>query len=476
MKKLILVGLMLVTAAAGESRTAFAFETNRVDNSVVRVQRLLRQTASGKLRGFGHGTGFVIAPGIVVTNHHVIDTSKNKIPDGFTFHLVVPDGSLKTLRKVEIVWRSKPLDLAVLKVEGLDRPALEISALPPEQSPRKGEAVYAIGFPGASDNAMRGKAILETTQTAGIVGKIADASGPGGALRPVIQHSAQINPGNSGGPLFNECHQVIGVNTFIATSVFKLVKDREGKTLAVGAAVAGHFYSPHSINLVNALRSEKELAGLPVRIIDTTCTPETPGGIPVWTYIVIGVFAILAMTALGLAIFRKNTTREIVKVVESYSAWVRRKGSRSGPGEATMKPGAAQTMKPSAPPVAASPTGPTGQTQSESGWVLSGFDAEGHVIRISIGEDELKAATEGPDGGLIIGRSKSQASKIIGDGSVSRRHARVRLVDGKLSIEDLDSAFGTVVEGAKMEPGKSLTLDTGSKISLGQVTLEVSRS
>lgn len=491
MKRLFLVGLSLVAAAAGNAGPAWSFDIKRVDDSVVRVQRVLQPTASTQLRPFGHGTGFVIAPGIVVTNHHVVDTSKQKVPDGHTFFLVIPDGGLKAenLRKAEIIWQSKPLDLAVLKVEGLNRPTVEISAVPPEQSPSKGEAVYVIGFPGASDNAMRGKAIIETTQTAGIVGKIADATGPGGALRPVIQHSAEINPGNSGGPLFNECHQVIGVNTFIARSVFNLVRNKEGKTFAVGAAVAGHFYSPHSINLVKALRTEKQLAGLPVRITEGVCTPETPGGIPVWTYVVIGVFALLALAALMLAIFRKNTTREIVKVVESYSAWVRRKGSRSGPGDATMKPGAppagpAPKAAPGAatgPAAAATGVAATGAaigaaTGAEPGWVLSGFDAEGHVIRLFIGEAELKAAMEGPDGGLIIGRSKSQASKIIGDGSVSRRHARVRLVDGKIAIEDLESAFGTVVEGAKIPPGKPLTLDTGSKISFGQVTLEVSRS
>ncbi|MEQ8700344.1 MAG: FHA domain-containing protein [Bauldia litoralis] len=108
--------------------------------------------------------------------------------------------------------------------------------------------------------------------------------------------------------------------------------------------------------------------------------------------------------------------------------------------------------------------------------MLSGFDAEGHVIRLFIGEAELRTATAGPDGGLVIGRSKSQASKIVGDGSVSRRHARVRLIDDKLAIEDLESAFGTVIEGTKITPNEPVTVESGSKISLGQVTLEVSRS
>lgn len=469
-KKLFLAGLLLFCAGAGTTGPSWAFDIKKVDDSVVRVQRALREASSGKLRGFGHGSGFVIAPEYVVTNHHVIDTSNQKIPDGSSFLLVIPDGdwNAEKLRPAEIVWQSKPLDLAILRVKGLTRPAVEVSSVMPEESPGKGETVYAIGFPGAADRAMKGKAMLVTTQTKGIVGKVADASGPGGALRPVIQHSAQVNPGNSGGPLFNECHQVVGVNTFVATSIFNIVRDKEGNTRAVGAAVAGHFYSPHSINLVKALKAEPALARIPVRITDSVCVPETPGGIPVWTYIVIAVFAILAMTALGLAMFRKNTTREIVKVVESYSAWVRRKGSRSGPGDATMKPGA--------PPAVAAATATATQTQTEPGWVLSGFDAEGHVIRLFVGEAELRTATEGPDGGLIIGRSKSQAAKIIGDGSVSRRHARVKLVDGDLAVEDLDSAFGTVIEGAKLTPNKPVTIESGSKISFGQVTLEVSRS
>lgn len=467
MKRLLITGLLLVAACVAAPGAARAFDIKAVDPSVVRVQWAIRQDSTGKMRAYASGSGFVIAPEYIVTNFHVVNLASRKVPDGYSLVMLIPDGSWKTLRKTEVVWRSKALDLAVVKVPGLHRPVVTLSAVPPDKSPSKGDTVYAVGFPGASDRAMKGAGMLISTETRGIVGKVGMAAGPGGELRPVIQHSAQVNPGNSGGPLFNECNQVIGVNTFVAASVFKIVRDKQGKPLAVGAAIAGHFYSPHSINLVKALRAQQALAQLPVHITTDVCVPPTPGGIPLWTYVLIAVICVLALSALGLAIFRKNTTREIVKVVESYSAWVRRKGSRSGPGGATMRPRTPPAVPPAATAAAAA---------GEPGWVLSGFDADGHVIRLSIGEAELKAASEGPDGGLIVGRSKSQASKIIGDGSVSRRHARLTLVDGKLAIEDLDSAFGTVVAGAKIKSGAPTVLETGAKFTLGQVTLEVSRA
>jgi len=115
-------------------------------------------------------------------------------------------------------------------------------------------------------------------------------------------------------------------------------------------------------------------------------------------------------------------------------------------------------------------------TKSDEGWVLSGFDGDGNVVRIAIGKEELKQAMQGPDGGLVIGRSKSQARKIVGDGSVSRKHALAVEKDGGLAITDLESAYGTSVDGKKLEPNKPVSVSAGGKIELGEVTLEVSTS
>ena len=136
----------------------------------------------------------------------------------------------------------------------------------------------------------------------------------------------------------------------------------------------------------------------------------------------------------------------------------------SGIGDATRKPGAATVA-----PAVTRATGPT--EEGAKGWVLSGFDSEGNVVRLSITEDEL-ASSEG----VVIGRSKSQASKILTDGSVSRQHARVTLEGGVLTLSDLESAYGTTVDGVKVEQGQAIPVKAGAKIALGSVTLELSQT
>ncbi len=92
---------------------------------------------------------------------------------------------------VHLVAISQKHDLALLKLDGYQTPALKPGA--PRQL-AQGDPVYAIGNP----------AKLRNTVTSGIF------SGFAGSF---IQTNAQINPGNSGGPLIDPAGRVLGVNT-----------------------------------------------------------------------------------------------------------------------------------------------------------------------------------------------------------------------------------------------------------------------
>jgi pSer/pThr/pTyr-binding forkhead associated (FHA) protein/S1-C subfamily serine protease len=70
--------------------------------------------------------------------------------------------------------------------------------------------------------------------------------------------------------------------------------------------------------------------------------------------------------------------------------------------------------------------------------------------------------------GLIIGRQN--ADLLLDDPQVSRRHAVVRAVDGELEIEDLGSANGTFVNGARVESPRRLS--AGDEIAIGPTVLE----
>ena len=67
----------------------------------------------------------------------------------------------------------------------------------------------------------------------------------------------------------------------------------------------------------------------------------------------------------------------------------------------------------------------------------------------------------------VIGRAHDAAVRLHDDG-VSRRHARIVNVGGAISVEDLKSANGTLVNGRRVE---RRTLQDGDKIQVGSTTI-----
>ncbi len=143
------------------------------------------------------GSGFIISSdGYIVTNNHVVDGADSvlvRLNDRREFD-------------AEVVGTDPRSDLALLRVDGEDLPALKLAS---KDDLEVGEWVLAIGSPFG----------LDYSVTAGIV------SAKGRSLPtennenyvPFIQTDVAINPGNSGGPLFNLEGEVVGVNSQIFT-------------------------------------------------------------------------------------------------------------------------------------------------------------------------------------------------------------------------------------------------------------------
>jgi len=151
--------------------------------------------------GQASGSGFVIdSEGYVLTNNHVIAEAV----DGGQIDVVFSDGSHQ---EADVVGRTTPYDLAVLKVARTGVPALEFAE---SSTVVVGDPVVAVGAPLG----------LESTVTSGIVSAlnrpVSAGQGDDSAFINAIQTDAAINPGNSGGPLVNLDGQVIGVNSAIA--------------------------------------------------------------------------------------------------------------------------------------------------------------------------------------------------------------------------------------------------------------------
>ena len=164
------------------------------------------------------GSGFVIHPeGYVITNNHVI-SGEHKIS------IILFNKTARELEKVQkqnikIVATSPVMDLALLKIEGEEKPNFAYTPIGSSNDVRSGQSVFAVGSPLG----------LGRSVSQGIV-SVRNRVVPGGLI--YIQHTAQINPGNSGGPLFNLQGEVVGVLNMKMTSI-----GVEGMGFAVPASV-----------------------------------------------------------------------------------------------------------------------------------------------------------------------------------------------------------------------------------------------
>jgi S1-C subfamily serine protease len=161
------------------------------------VQAVLRSVAVVAVPGEGHGSGFVAAPGVLVTNHHVIEGAI--ISD---LQISFPDNDAVAGRplRAALMHVSLSEDLAFLAIDA-DVEPLGIKAVYEHVN---GQRVVAIGSPGSGGDGPT----LENLTTDGRLGpelKL-DDEGKRWAL------SMAVNGGNSGGPLVDaQSGEVIGV-------------------------------------------------------------------------------------------------------------------------------------------------------------------------------------------------------------------------------------------------------------------------
>lgn len=111
----------------------------------------------------------------------------------------------------------------------------------------------------------------------------------------------------------------------------------------------------------------------------------------------------------------------------------------------------------------------------EGGWLLSGSGPvggpTGGLARLIFGETELARAYLG----LTVGRHPALCERILADDSVSRRHFRIGIAEGKLFVEDLNSLNGTFLDDRELAPFQPTPLRPGQEIQAGRVSLSVSR-
>src|SRR5919108_4167869 len=166
--------------AISDLHQAIAGAAERVGPSVV-----------GLGRGWGLGSGVVIADGQVLTNAH--NLRRDEVAVTFA------DGRRAT---GQVAGVDRDLDLAVLSVDTGDAPAITWE---PDGAPGIGTPVIALANPG-------GRGLRATLGFVSSEGR--SFRGPRGRrVRDAVEHTAALPRGSSGGPLVDADGRLLGINS-----------------------------------------------------------------------------------------------------------------------------------------------------------------------------------------------------------------------------------------------------------------------
>lgn len=162
---------------------------NNVETLVEQAKKSVVQITfsgrDGKQQGLG--TGFIIsADGLIATNLHVVGEARP----------ITVELSDKRELPVKVVYASdRVLDLALLKVDAKDLPALPLAD---SDKVKDGQPIVTLGNPLG----------LKYSVVTGVVSGRREMDG-----RQMLQIAMPIEPGNSGGPVLNARGEVLGVVT-----------------------------------------------------------------------------------------------------------------------------------------------------------------------------------------------------------------------------------------------------------------------
>src|SRR5215813_8975349 len=170
-------------------------------------REIYEQTAPAVVMVMGHSDD-----GTILTNAHVVIEERTGKPYPRLSVFLKParvtgDSKMDLARmfRARVVAFSQPLDLALLKLEGVTEPLPVVSVSESDRS-RIGDHVVAIGHPEQGG--------LWTLTTGVISAEVDNFNGVKG--KNVFQTETGLNRGNSGGPLLDSEGRMIAVNTAIA--------------------------------------------------------------------------------------------------------------------------------------------------------------------------------------------------------------------------------------------------------------------
>jgi S1-C subfamily serine protease len=168
-----------------------------VPTAAILSARGVREAGRSVVRVFGtacglgiEGSGWVLAPGLVVTNAHVVAGEHDT---------EVEIGGIGAGLRADPILFDATDDIALLRVPGLSLPTLTLA-----RNPTPGTAAAILGYPlDGAFNAEPGR--IGETETV----NTENAYGEGHVQRSITPLRGRVRPGNSGGPMVDAKGQVV---------------------------------------------------------------------------------------------------------------------------------------------------------------------------------------------------------------------------------------------------------------------------
>jgi serine protease Do len=189
----------------------------------------------------GVGSGVIISEnGYIVTNNHVVISDRGEDADEVLVRL--NDGRELDAK---IVGRDPLTDVAILKIEAENLPAIKIAD---SDNIMVGDVVFAIGNPMGVGLTVTQGIISATNRSIGIYGE--------DGYESFIQTDASINPGNSGGALVDSIGRLIGVNSAILS--------QSGGNIGIGFAIPSNLSTNIAKQLVESGEVKRGFLGVSI--------------------------------------------------------------------------------------------------------------------------------------------------------------------------------------------------------------------
>jgi serine protease Do len=191
------------------------------------------------------GSGVIVSPdGYILTANHVVDGADE---------IKVAIANNKKEFTAKVIGTDPPTDIAVLKIDAKDLPAITLGD---SDQLEVGDIVLAIGNPFR----------IGQTVTMGIVSALGRNNFlPGGQsisqYEDFIQTDAAINPGNSGGALVDVEGRLVGINTAI-------IPNNNGGNQGIGFAVPVNLARHSMERLINGGKVTRGFLGIGLQDID----------------------------------------------------------------------------------------------------------------------------------------------------------------------------------------------------------------